>query len=240
MAIIRLSRRSVEEGDLCTLKRNDVYRIDKHRWRLFRGFPFERSPSLRVILTSMPLNFSAAHSSGITKYKKPSLKSAASSPFASLNQKKCVQRTRSNSESARGDDNDFFGDRLDDVGTVKSLATDLSLRDVAQIIQYICSHMFDIMPKMGGFNSTKIAEIFNYRKSLPPFVTLAHVHAMTESPTTTEREIAELTKAGTIKKILIPGRGIGGSSIGDGMILLKDIERLTKGATSLELSVAGK
>ncbi len=169
----------------------------------------ELGPSLCRILTSMPLNISAAYSS----------------------------RVRVTTEE---DDDDYFGDRLDDVGIVKSLATDLSLRDVAQNIQYIRSHMFDIMPENGGFNSTKIAEILNFRRFLPPTVTVAHVHAMTESPTSTERAIAELTKAGTIRRIVIPGRGTGGSSIGDGLILLKDIERLTRQARELESSVAGK
>jgi len=199
----------------------------------------ERRSWLCMILTSMPLNFSAAHSSRIIKYKQPSLKTLATSPFATLNQRKRVQRTRSNPIPLEGDDDDFVEDRLDDVGIVKSLVTDLSLRDVAQIIRYIRSHMFDIMPESGGFNSTKIAEILNFRNSLPPFVTLAHVHALAESPTTTEREIAELTKAATIKRIVIPGRGIGGSTIGDGLILLEDIERLTEGATFLESGVAG-
>jgi len=205
----------------------------------------ELGPSLCRILTSMPLNISAAYSSRVrvTKRpqdKRPSLKRSASSPFGSLNQSKPVQRMLSRPESSEEDDDDFFGDRLDDVGMVKSLATDLSLRDVAQNIQYIRSHMFDIMPENGGFNSTKIAEILNFRKSLPPTVTVAHVHAMTESPTSTERAIAELTKAGTIRRIVIPGRGTGGSSIGDGLILLKDIERLTRQARELESSVAGK
>jgi hypothetical protein len=188
----------------------------------------------------MPLNISAAHSSRISKYKNPSLKGSASSPFASLNQRKCVQRTRSKPETVDEDDNEFLGDRLEDVGVSKSLATDLSLRDVAQIIQYTSSHTFDVVPENGGLNSTKIAEILNSRASLPPFVTLSHVHAMTESPTTTEREIAELTKAGIITRIVIPGRGIGGSTVGDGLILLKDIERLTRRATNLESSVAGE
>jgi len=151
-----------------------------------------------------------------------------------------VQRTRSKPETVDEDDNEFLGDRLEDVGVSKSLATDLSLRNVAQIIQYTSSHTFDVLPENGGLNSTKIAEILNSRASLPPFVTLSHVHAMTESPTTTEREIAELTKAGIITRIVIPGRGIGGSTVGDGLILLKDIERLTRRATNLESSVAGE
>lgn len=191
----------------------------------------------------MPLNFSAAHSSRITKrsqHKNPSLKRSASSPFASLNQRKPIQRTQSKPELTVGDDDDLFEDRLDDVGIVKSLAADLSLRDVAQHIQYIRAHMFDALPEAGGFNSTRIAEILNFRKCLPPTVTVAHVHAMTGTPTKTERELAELSKVGIVRRIEIPGRGSGGSSIGDGLILLKDIESLIRKAKDLELDVAGK
>lgn len=196
----------------------------------------------------MPLNFSAAHSSRITKkpyQKNPSLRRSSSSPFADLKQKKPVRRSQSKPETADGDDDDdhdhhHFGDRLEDAGIVNSLAANLSLRDVAQTVQHIQSHMFDAMPEAGGFNSTKIAEILNFRKSLPPTVTVAHVHALMESPTQTEREIAELTKAGTIRKVVTPGRGTGGSSIGEGLILSKDVERLVMEADELDEDLSSK
>lgn len=191
----------------------------------------------------MPLNFSAARSSRITKkpqHKNPLLKRSSSSPFSSLNQRKPIKRSFSKPETALDDDEDFFGDRLEDVGLVKSLATDLSLRDVAQIIQYVRSHMFDALPESGGFNSVRIAEILNFRKSLPPTATVAHVHAMTTSPTATEREIAELVKGGVVRRTVIPGRGAGGSSIGDGLVLFKDIEGQVKETKGLGASLAGR
>jgi len=190
----------------------------------------------------MPLNFSAAHSSQVTKksqYKNPLLKRSASSPFVDFKRRKPVQRSKSKPETV-DDDDDFFGDRLDDIGIVKSLAADLSLRDVAQTIQYIHSHMFDAMPESGGFNSTKIAEILNFRRSLPPTVTVSHVHALVPSPSWTEREIADSTKAGVVRKIVIPGRGTGGSSIGEGLILSRDVENMVMEAKEINRDLAGR
>ena len=166
------------------------------------------------------------------------MRRSSSSPFTSLKQRKPIQRSQSEFKNA-AEDEDFFGDRLDDTGLVTSLATDLSLRDVAQVVVHARMHMFDAMPERGGFNSTRIAEILNFRKSLPPTVTVAHVHAMTKSPTATEREIAELSKAGIIRKIVIPGRGTGGSSMSEGLVLFADIERMVNETESLDQALKG-
>ncbi len=99
--------------------------------------------------------------------------------------------------------------------------------------------MFDDLPASGGFNSTRIAEILNYRKALPPTVTVAHVHAFLPSPTATEKEIAELMKKGVVRRILIPGRGTGGSSIEAGLALSQDIELLVKKPSGLDQDTAG-
>lgn len=186
----------------------------------------------------MPLNSSAAHSSRISKRPQQLLRRSATSPFADYSQRKPIQRSKSKPDVADHDD-DLFGDRLDDIGTVKSLASDLSLRDVAQTIQYVRSHMFDTMPENGGFNSTRIAEILGFRKSLSPTVTSSHVHALAQSPTKTEREIAELTRAGTIRRLVTPGRGTGGSSIGESLILSKDVENLLRQAKELDQELTG-
>ena len=193
----------------------------------------------------MPLNFSAAHSSRITKRtnrRNPLPKRSLSSPFTDLKQRKPVPRSLSKPEFIDGgdDSDDIFGDSLEDLGLVKTLATDLSFRDVAQTIQYIRSHMFDAMPESGGFNSTRIAEILNFRRSLPPTVTVSHVHALIDSPTKIEREIAELTKAGTIRKVVIPGRGTAGSSVGEGLVLFNDIERLVNASKEIDQGLSGK
>lgn len=189
----------------------------------------------------MPLSFSAAHSSRITKKlqnRNPLLKRSTTSPFTEFKQRKPIQRSRSKPETV-GEEDDFFGDRLDDVGIVKSLSADLFLLDVAQTLQHIHFHMFEAMPESGGFNSTRIAEIVNFRKSLPPTVTVSHVHAVLPSPSSTEREIAELAKAGVVRKIGIPGRGVGGSSTGEALILSRDVEKLIKEADGLDEGLTG-
>ena len=137
------------------------------------------------------------------------------------------------------DEEDFFEDRLDDRGLVHSLATDPSLRDIPQNIRYIRSYMFDPLPERGGMNSTRIAEVLNFRRLLPPMVTVSHVHALIRSPTEVEREVAELTKAGVLRKTIIPGRGIGGSSVSDGLVLLSDLESLLRDTDGLEETVKG-
>lgn len=186
----------------------------------------------------MPLNFSAAHSSRITKpkSKNPLLNRSSSSPFANAARRKPIQRAQSKPEAV-GEDEDFFEDHLDDTGLVTSLVTDLSLRDVAQMIRYIRSHMFDQVPEKGGMNSTQVAEVLNLRKSLPPIVSIAHVHALITSPTAAEREIAELTQAGVLRKITIPGRGTGGSSMGEGVVLVSDWEEMVNTTSSLTLDL---
>ena len=189
----------------------------------------------------MSLNLSAAHSSRITKRptaKTPLLRRSSSSPLTKFKQRKPIQRSLSELKTVT-EDEDIFGDRLDDAGLVTSLATDLSLRNVAQVVRYARTHMFDVMPERGGFNSTRIAEILNFRKSLPPTVTVVHVHAMTNAPSTTEREIAELTKAGILRKIVIPGRGIGGSSMSESLVLFEDIENMIKGTDALNEALVG-
>ncbi|MCJ1384832.1 hypothetical protein MMC17_007950 [Xylographa soralifera] len=190
----------------------------------------------------MPFTFTAAHSSRISKprAKKISLKRAASTPFPKLNQRKPIQRSESKPELVEDDADDLFQDHLDDVGLVACLATDLSLRDVVPAMKYIRSHMFDDIPERSGMNSTRTAEVLNFRRLLPPIVTNVHVHALIKSPTLVEREIAELTSAGLLRKIVVPGRGVGGSSISDALVLVEDWEQLVKAAEYLELDLIDK
>lgn len=152
-----------------------------------------------------------------------------------------MQRSRSIPEHLASDHEDLFGDRLEDHGSVADLTADLSLRDVAQIVKYVCSHMFDPIPEKGGFNSVRIAEVLNFRKTLPPTVTVAHVHALMRNATVAEKEMAELSRKGTLRKISVPGRGTGGSSVAEALILQDDLEAMVKDAvqTGLEHPVAG-
>lgn len=89
-------------------------------------------------------------------------------------------------------------------------------------------------------NSTRIAQTLNYRRALPPIVTLAHLDALSSSSTKTEREVAELAQAGILRKVTIPNRGMGVSSVGDGIASVQEWERLVNSHTSLSPDVQGK
>ncbi|KAI9640885.1 hypothetical protein NHQ30_010726 [Ciborinia camelliae] len=170
----------------------------------------------------MSLYRSAALSSRIKK-STPSLKRNSFSPFSSLPKRKPIQRSKSKPEQNvdEEEEEDFFDDKLDDIGLVKALATDLTLRDVAQAIQYIRGRMWNSIPEQRtGMNSTRIAEVLNYRDSLPPIVTVSHVQALLNSPTAAEREIVELIQGGAIRKVVVGGRG----GLGEALILVRDLE----------------
>ncbi|TAQ89697.1 hypothetical protein B7494_g1986 [Chlorociboria aeruginascens] len=168
----------------------------------------------------MSFKFSAAHSSRIKKSNKP--------PGSS----KVISQTPEDEDE--DEDEDLFNDRLGDIGLVKALATDLNLRDVAQTIMYIQGTMWSGMPEQrGGMNSTRIAEVLNFRSSLPPIVTVSHVHShLQRSPTTVEREIAELIKGGSIRKTVVGGRG----SLGEALILVNELDKMIQNS-NLEVAL---
>ncbi|KAI4278449.1 MAG: hypothetical protein LQ337_001002 [Flavoplaca oasis] len=118
-----------------------------------------------------------------------------------------MQRSKSKPESFAHDSDDVLDQRLDHHSIITtSMPTHPPLKGVVQIVQRANSHMFEPMPERGGFNSTRIADILNFRKCLPTTATVAHVHALSISPTATEKEIAQLTRANVLRKIVIPGR----------------------------------
>ena len=124
-------------------------------------------------------------------------------------------------------------EELDDLAFVVSLASDLNFRDVPQYMEYIRNRMFSDMPEKAGMNSTRIAEVLNFRKSLPPFVTIAHVDALSTSSTVVEREIAELAKQSIVRRITIPHRGVGAAAVGDGIASVKEWHALITAHTGL-------
>ncbi len=177
----------------------------------------------------MSFKFSAAHSSRIKKPSKPpTFKRSASSgsAFSSLPRRKPLQQpSASKSDGPEDKDEDLFDDHLEDVGLVKALATDLTIRDVAQALLYIRRKMWSRIPEQRtGMNATRIAEVLNFRSSLPPIVTVSHVQALLNSPTAVEREVADLIKGGTLRKIVVGGRG----SLGEVLILVDDLDRLVE------------
>lgn len=106
---------------------------------------------------------------------------------------------------------------LPDGGLVHTLLTDLTLRDVPQAMRFSNSHMFTPLPEQPssyGLNSTRVADVLNFRRQLPHLTTTMHLHALLRSPTAVERETAELVRAGTLRKIIILRRGAGNKAGG--------------------------
>ncbi|KAH6674023.1 serine-threonine protein kinase 19-domain-containing protein [Plectosphaerella plurivora] len=124
---------------------------------------------------------------------------------------------------------DFFNDHLDSIGLVSTLAADSSLRDVPQAMARARSHMFSPVPReAAGMSSTRIAQVLNHRLTLPPVVSIAHVHALlSASPSAVEREIAELEGSGVVRRIRVRARG-------EGLILMTDYEKMIRGAKDLK------
>ncbi|KAF2090780.1 hypothetical protein K490DRAFT_14265, partial [Saccharata proteae CBS 121410] len=164
------------------------------------------------------------------------LRRSSSSPFASSPRQKPggVGAPRRKSSPA---DETAYDAPLDDTGIAASLAADLELRDVPQFMQNIQRRMWCHVPERSGMNGQRIAEVLNHRLALPPIVSTAHVHALTKSPTITEREIADLTRAGVLRKIVIPGRG---ASVGEGLIIVSEWERRVYAHPDLDNQVKDK
>lgn len=123
-----------------------------------------------------------------------------------------------NDDDDDGNDN-YYASPLPDEGLVHALATDLTLRDVPQAMRYARARMFTPLPDPPsrlGLSSTRIAEVLNYRRNLPPLVTTAHLHALLRSPTAVERETAELVRAGAVRKVVVWRRGLGMDGGGGG------------------------
>ncbi|KAF2133902.1 hypothetical protein P153DRAFT_372434 [Dothidotthia symphoricarpi CBS 119687] len=173
----------------------------------------------------MSLQATPARSSRITKTRRTSasaalgLKRALSSP-SSARPRKRLSLPSEKSVPCNDDD------QLDDTGVIASLATDLNFRDVPQYMEYIRNNMFSDMPEKAGMNSTRIAQVLNYQRRMPPFVTISHVDALSTSSTKVEREIAELAQAGIVRRVTIPNRGVGAAAVGDGVALVREWQSL--------------
>ncbi|KAI0482324.1 serine-threonine protein kinase 19-domain-containing protein [Xylariaceae sp. FL0804] len=172
-----------------------------------------------------------------TGAKRPPSSSSSSSWTAALPRTKASSSAKKSKKATQLDDDeddDLFGDKLDDYGLVKALAADLALRDTSQAIRYIRNHMFSPLPEQAaGMNSTRIADVLNYRKRLPPIVTVAHVQALLSSPSAVEREIAELARSGFLRRIVVPRRG----DIGETVMLASDYGNMIQTSASLDQSV---
>jgi len=186
----------------------------------------------------MVLQLTAAYSSRISKAKSSLNNRLSSSPFANHPRRKPATQT-SRAPRSKATDDETQEDRLEDLGLIRALATDLRLRDAAQYLQYIADKMFDDIPDRAGMGSSRIAEVLNYRKNLPPIISTAHVHALSQNPTATEREIAELIHGGIIRRISIPGRGLGAASIGESLVLIDRWVHMVQNSEGLCQEVKG-
>lgn len=177
----------------------------------------------------MSFQATPARSSRITKSRRPSaaaalgLRRTISSPSSASPRKRSVPSPSSANTVSYDDD-----EQLDDTGVLASLAEDLNFRDVPQYMEYIRNRMFSDMPEKAGMNSTRIAEVLNFRRNLSPFVTTAHIDALSTSSTRIEREIAELAQAGILRKVTIPNRGVGAAAIGDGVASVREWQNLVQ------------
>ncbi|OQO07396.1 hypothetical protein B0A48_07093 [Cryoendolithus antarcticus] len=145
--------------------------------------------------------------------KNPLLRRKSSSPFSSL------QRTKPNI----GKSSLATEDRLEDSGLIPSLAPKAVGQDVMSLVEYVKGIAFDDIPdRASGMDSERTSEVLRFRRALPSIVSLAQLHALSRSSTTTEREIASLVADGKLRKISIPGRGRGGTAVGDGVVVVSD------------------
>ncbi|CBX90390.1 hypothetical protein IAQ61_001890 [Plenodomus lingam] len=180
----------------------------------------------------MSFQWTPAHSSRITKPRRTSgaaklgLRRTASTPSSTSPRKKSTPSLPS-SNTVSYDDGDE-DELLDDTGVIASLADNLNFRDVPQYMEYIRNRMFSPMPEKAGMNSTRIAQVLNFRRNLSPFVTIAHIHALSPSPTKVDREIAELVQAGILRRVTIPSRGVGATVVGDGIASVREWQNLVQ------------
>ncbi|ROW01699.1 hypothetical protein VSDG_01980 [Cytospora chrysosperma] len=145
-------------------------------------------------------------------------------------------KTSRKDEDDEDKDEDFFQDRLDDLGLVQALAADLTLRDVPQAMRYSREHMFTPVPGQTGslgMSSTRVAEVLNARRNLPPVVTTAHLQALLRSPTAVERETAELVRAGVLRKVVVLRRGRDGG-VGEFLVASSDLQEMVTRSAALE------
>lgn len=185
----------------------------------------------------MTLRLTSAPVSGIKKRKSATPKSRAS-PFAAHARRKPSSPAAGAVKAAAADLE--LDDPLPDVGGSHFISETAPVQNVVQAIQYIGSHMFDELPARAGMNSTRIAEVLNLRRSLPPLASVAHVHTLLEAPTQVEREIVDLVQTGRVRRLIIPGRGNDAAGLGDCLVLSEDWEKLVSESASLESAVKGE
>ncbi|KAL5692558.1 hypothetical protein EMGR_005995 [Emarellia grisea] len=191
----------------------------------------------------MPLRITSAPVSGIQKKKRPATFKPRASPFAGHARQKAAVQSSHPSKSDQLDElytGDFDQGPLPDLGSSHYVSQIAAVEDVIQAIHYIRDRMFEDIPARAGMNSTRIAEVLNLRRSLPPLASVAHVHTLMDAPTKVEKEIVDLITAGRVRRLIVPGRGTDAAGLGDCLVLTEDWERLVRESSVLEASVKDK
>ncbi|GAM86475.1 hypothetical protein ANO11243_044890 [Dothideomycetidae sp. 11243] len=149
--------------------------------------------------------------------------------------KRAKTQISSSSSDDDGDDEELHPGPL-----VTSLSHPDRPQDVLSLMQCAQRSMFAEIPERGaGMDSVRIAAVLNFRRGLAPIVSVAHLHALSESRTDTEREIAALVQRGVLRRISILGRGRGGATVGDGVVRTEEWAALVE-RSGLEEALRGK
>lgn len=177
----------------------------------------------------MTLRITSSPVAGIKKNKRPA---SRPSPFA--------RHARAKPSAPRSPGVKEPDDPLPDVGLSRYVCDTTPVENVVHAIHYVRQGMFEDIPTRAGMNSTRIAEVLNFRRSLPPLVSVAHVHTLLDAPTKVEKEIVELVNNKRVRRVLVPGRGTDAAGLGDCLVLEEDWEALVRDSKLLESTLKGK
>ncbi|KAJ5902360.1 hypothetical protein N7495_002888 [Penicillium taxi] len=184
----------------------------------------------------MTLRLTSAPVSGIQKKRSVTSKSRAS-PFATHARRQPTSAAVGRKPAAAELGLD---EPLGDIGRSDYITHSARVGNVEEAIRYVGTKIFDELPERAGMNSTRIAEVLNLRRSLPPLASVAHVHTLMDAPTQVEREIVELVKSGRVRRLIVPGRGNDAADLGDCLVLAEDWEKLVRDSSALNIDVKEK
>ncbi|KAE8145222.1 serine-threonine protein kinase 19-domain-containing protein, partial [Aspergillus avenaceus] len=190
----------------------------------------------------MPLRITSAPVSGVKKRRKIVNQGTCSNPFANHARRKVIaQSSTVFKEDVLGGEYQAGCNResLPDIGISRYIPETVPVDSVTKALCYIRDNMFEDLPIRAGMNSTRIAEVLNFRRSLPPLASVAHIHTVLDAPTMVEKDVMRLVMSGLIRRLIIPGRGNDAAGLGDCLVLSEDWEKLVR-ESSLELPLKEK
>ncbi|KAJ5082068.1 Serine-threonine protein kinase 19 [Penicillium argentinense] len=188
----------------------------------------------------MPLRLTSATVAGVKKHKSAASRKTQPSPFAAHARGKPGSAAANGVKRAAEEGLLLFDEDLPDLGPSHHISDTAQVENVIQAVEYIRSKMFDELPPRAGINSTRIAEVLNLRRSLPPLASVAHVHMLMNAPTQVEREIVEQVRAGRIRRLIVPGRGNDAAGLGDCLVLAEDWDKMVRESSALDAALKEK